>query len=114
MEGEQRGMILDGPVGRDVEGLLGHEEGHVGHHAQVGAERFHLRPGVLALEGGGLEEGQAVFAGRVGERVRALSGLFGTGVDADDVLSPLHQRLEDARAEGLLAVDDDSHWGLYR
>src|SRR5262249_4631128 len=49
--------------------------------------------------------GECRFLQRIGLRAR----LFGGDIDADDIVSALQQRFENGLAEGLLAVNDDTH-----
>ena len=59
-----------------------------------------------------LEDGQAVFAGRGLQRVRAVGSRIGGAIDRDDIVAARDQRVEDRLAESLLAVDDDTHGDL--
>src|SRR3546814_3921478 len=46
---QQRGMILDGALGRQVDDRLRHEQGHVGHDAEVRLEGAHQLFGLRRL-----------------------------------------------------------------
>ena len=113
VQGEERGVVLDGPELRDVERLLGHEEGDVGHHPEVGLEPPHLLPYLRPAKGLRLEHGDPAL-----DRAR-LEGIGGAaltvrgGVDPHHVLPAVEQRFEHRAAERLLSVDDDSHVSVF-
>ena len=108
MQGQQRGVVLDAAELRHVERLLGHDEGHVGHHAEIGLQRRHLLPYLGLLERLRLEERQIVGEGSLLDGIHPLA-LVRLAVDADDILSARDQGIEHGLAECLLAIDDDSH-----
>ena len=110
ISGQQRGMILDRAVRRDVEELLRHEQGDEGHHLQVGLERLELLPHFRLAVGGGLVNRQLGGERRFLQRVGFLARLLRRHIDGDHFIAAFEQRLEHRLAEGLLAVDDDPHW----
>ena len=108
--GQQRGVVLDRAVGRQVDDRLRHEQRDVGHEAEVGLERVHELERFGRLPRFGLLHGQALLGRRTpragpwpcppcrGRRTRQRRS------------SPRAQQLlEDGLAEGFLAVDDDAH-----
>jgi hypothetical protein len=107
--GQQRRVILDRAVGRDVEEILRHEQGDEGHHLQVRLQRLELLPHLRVLVGLGLEHRQIGSKRRFLQRIGLGTGLLGRDIDADDVLTALDQRFQHGLAECLLAVNDDTH-----
>src|SRR6185437_15211780 len=76
---------------------------------QVGLERLELLPHLGLAVGGRLIDRQ--LGGERGflERIGLLPRLLGRHVDGDHLVTALEQRLEHRLAEGLLAVDDNTH-----
>jgi hypothetical protein len=102
-------MVLDRAVGRDRERLFGHQQQHVSHDAEFGVQALHLLPNTRVLEGRGLEEGEILGEREFLERIQLRARLVGRAVDADDLLAAIEQRFEHRMAEGLLAVEQDTH-----
>ena len=102
-------MILDRAVSRDVQGLFRHEEGDVGHDAEVRLQGRDLVADLLFSEGRRLEDGQPALQRGFLEWVGSPPLLVGLTIDTDDFIFSLHERVEDALTEGLLSVDDNSH-----
>jgi hypothetical protein len=102
-------MVLDGAQLRDVEHRLRHEEGDIGHDAEVGRERFHQRRRLLGLPRRRLMQRQAFFQCELLQRIVGPALPVGGAEHADHLLAPLHELFEDRPAEGLLSVDDDAH-----
>ncbi len=107
---QQRGVILDRAVGRDVEEARGHEQGDERHHLQIGLQRLELVPDRTGLAVG-FRLVQRQLQGERGlfHRVGLLPFLVGRHIDADDVLAALDERLEHRLAECLLPMNDDAH-----
>ena len=106
---QQRGVILDRAVGRDVEEVLRHEQRDEGHHLQVGLERAELLPHLRLAVGGGLIDRKLGGERRFLQRIGLGAFLLGRDIDGDHVLAALDQRFEHGLAEGLLAVNHDTH-----
>ena len=106
---QQRRVILDRAVGRDVEEFLRHEQRDEGHHLQVGLERLELLPDLRVLVGRRLKDRQLRGERGFLQRVGLGAFLLRRDIDADDVLAALDQRLQHGLAEGLLAVNHDTH-----
>ncbi len=90
---QQRGVILDRAVGRDVEEVLRHEQRDERHHLQVGLQRLELLPHFGLAVRRRLKHRQLGGERRLLERI-GLGALFlGRDVDADDVLAALDAAL---------------------
>ena len=109
MRRQQRRVILDRAVRRDVEEVPRHEQRHEGHDLKVGLERLELLPHLRLAVGFRLMHRKARGERRLLQRVGLLRRLLGRHIDGDDVLAALQQRIENRLAEGLLAVNDDAH-----
>src|SRR5262249_12270484 len=106
---QQRGMILDRTLGRNVEELLRHEQRDERHHLQVRLECLELRPHFRLAVGGRLIDRKLRRKRRLLERIGFCPLLLRRYVDGDDVFATLAQRLQYRLAEGLLAVHHDTH-----
>ena len=86
---QQRGVILDRAVGRDVEELLRHEQRDEGHDLQVGLERLELVPDFRIFVGRRLIDRQ--LGGERGflQRIGLGAFLFRRDIDRDHVLAAL-------------------------
>ncbi len=111
--GQQRWVVLDRAVRGQIEDLLGDDQRHVRHHAQVGlqARRIPPAPRSLCETTRGWMHGQVPRERRLLQRIDppAALGRLGRAVDGDHVLPALQQRLQHAPAERLLPVDHDAH-----
>ena len=85
---QQRGMILDRAVGRDVEEVLRHEQRDEGHHLQVGLERLELLPDLRVLVGRRLIDRQLGGERRFLQRIGLGAFLLRRDIDRDH----LHRR----------------------
>jgi hypothetical protein len=109
-------MILDRAPRRHVQHLFGHDERHVGHHAQIGFEPAELLPHLgLVLERARLEHRKLSRERGLFQRIdpSALSRIR-RAIHADHVFTALEQRLEHALAKRLLPMDDDTHGSFPR
>ena len=106
---QQRGMILDRAVGRDVEEFLRNKQRHERHHLQVGLERAEFLPDFRLAIGSRLIHRQLGRERRFLERIGLGAGLLRRDVDGNDLLAALEQRFEHRLAERLLPVNDDAH-----
>ena len=95
---------------RDVEEVLRHEQRDERHDLQVGPERAEFLPHLGLLVAIRLIDRQAGRERRFHQGVRLLPRLLRRHIDGDDVLAALQELLEHRLAEGLLAVDHDTHW----
>ena len=109
---QQRRVILDRAVGRDVEEFLRHEQRDEGHHLEVGLERLELLPHLRLAIGRRLIDRQLGGERRFLQRIGPGAFLLRRDIDGDDVLAALEQRLQHRLAEGLLAVNHDTHCNL--
>ena len=96
-------------MGRDVEEFLGHEQRDEGHDLEVGLERLELVPDLRVLVGRRLIDRQLRRDRGFLQRVGLGALFFRRDIDADDILAALDQRLQHGLAEGLLAVNHDTH-----
>ena len=112
MPRQQGRVVLDGAVRGNVQDRLGHERGHVGHHAQIRPKRRHLPGGLRLAVGPRLVDGQSPLHGALLDRIRRTAFRVRCAVHADHVFSAIEQRLQHALPERLLAVNDDSHLQL--
>ena len=87
----------------------GHEQGHEGHHLQVRLEGAELLPHLRLAVGGRLIDRQLRGERRFLERIGLRAFLLRRHIDGDDVIAALEQRFEHRLAEGLLAVNHDTH-----
>ena len=110
MQGQERGMVLDGARFGGVQHRLRHKQRHVGHDAQVGVGRLHQLQRLGHPPALGLVHGKALLAREHLERVLGPARLVGRAEDGDHVLLALQQLLEHGLAEGLLPMHDDTHW----
>ena len=69
VERQQRGVILDGPLGRQVDDVLRHEERDVGHDAEVRLQRLKVFPDLFLLPGCRLVDIESLLPGKDLERV---------------------------------------------
>src|SRR5262249_4731857 len=107
--GEQRRMILDRTVGRDVEKFFGHKQRHEGHHLKIGLKRFKLGPHFRFFIGVRLMHRKLSCNRRYLHRVRFSARTTRRTVTGDDILAALEQRFEYRFAERLLTVNYDTH-----
>ena len=106
---QQRRVILDRAVRRDVEEFFRHEQRDEGHDLEVGLERLELLPDFRVLVGRRLIDRQLRRDRGFLQRIGLGAFFFRRDIDADDVLAALDQRLQHGLAEGLLAVNHDTH-----
>ena len=86
---QQRGVILDRAVGRDVEEFLRHEQRDERHHLQVGLERLELLPHFRLAVGRRLIDRQLGGERRFLQRIGLRALLLRRDIDGDDVLAAL-------------------------
>ncbi len=96
-------------MGRRVEKFLRHEQRHECHDLQVGLERLELGQHFRSFIRGRLHHLQARGERRFLQGIGLGALFFRRDIDGDDVLAALDQRFQDGLAEGLLAVDHDTH-----
>ena len=106
---QERGVILDRAVGRNVEKLFRNEQRDERHHLEVGLQRFELLPDFRLLVGIRLVDRKVGGERRFLERVSLLAFLFRRDIDADYIVTALQERFEYGFSEGLLAMHDDTH-----
>src|SRR5262245_28436115 len=112
MAWKQRRMVLDRAAHGEIENLFGHDEGDVGHDAQIGLELRELLPHLgLVAKGPRLINGKIPGEGGLLQGIDATAplGRLGGTVDGDHVLFALQQGLQHALAERLLPVHHDTH-----
>jgi hypothetical protein len=102
-------VILDRALGRDGEEVLGHEQRHERHHAEVGLQVGERPPHLGILERGGLQQRQLVLERRLLERVGSRALLVGCAIDRDHLFAALEQRFQHRLAERLLPDQRDPH-----
>jgi hypothetical protein len=106
---QKRGMILDRPLGRNVEKFLWHEQRDEGHHLQFRLERPELFPHLGLAVGGGLIDRKLRRERGLLERIGLGALLLRRHIHRDDVVAALAQRFQHRLAECLLAVHHDTH-----
>ena len=103
-------MEADGAVGRNVTGCFGHEEGHKGHHAEIGIERPHLVQNLLVLEVWRLDDRKSLLQRELLDWIQRLALLVWSTINGNNLVLAFFQDCFQAGfAEGLLAHDDQSH-----
>src|SRR5262245_18765760 len=109
---QQRGVILDRSVRRDIEKIFRYKQRDEGHDLQVGLEGLELFPDFWVLVGGRLIDRELGSNCGFLEWIGFGAFFFRRHVDRDDVIPALEQRFQHSLAEGLLAVNDDTHFTL--
>ena len=107
-------MILERPLGRDIEEIFRHELGDIGHDAEVRLQRTALFPNFRILEALRLEYRQVVLQCQRLDRVGRPPFPVRRAIDTDDILAAIEQRLQHRLSKGLLAVNDNSHPSPFR
>ena len=88
------------------------EEKDVRHQADVGIERLHQFERFWRFPALRLMHRKALFSRKYLQRIFRPTRLVRSTAHRDDILSALEQSLEHRFAEGLLAVDDDTHLSM--
>ena len=86
---QQRRVVLDRAVGRDVEEILRHEQRDERHHLQVGLERAEFLPHLRLAVGGRLIDREIGRERRFLQRIGLRAFFLRRDIDGDDVLAAL-------------------------
>src|SRR5262245_42147976 len=102
-------MVLDRTVRRDVKKILRHEQRDKGHDLKIRFQSLELFPDFRILVGRRLMHGKFGSKRRFLEWIGPGAFVFRRDIDGDDILTALEQRFQHGLAEGLLAVNDNTH-----
>src|SRR5258705_7701000 len=102
-------MVLDRAETGRVDDGLWHEQGHIGHDADVRLEGPHQLEGLRRLPRLRLMDGEPLFRRERREWVFRPAFLVGGAEYRDDVLASLQEGFENGLAEGVLSMDYDAH-----
>src|SRR5882762_497134 len=106
---QERRVVLDRALLRDLHELLRRELQHEGHDPDVGVERAHRVERFLVAQRLELEDLEALFQRRGLEGIGLRSLLLRRAEDAGDLVAACEKRLEDRLPEVLLADDGYFH-----
>src|SRR6267378_3061004 len=106
---QERRVVLDRALLRDLHELLRRELQHECHDADVGVERAHRVERLLVAQRLKLEDLEALFQRRGLERIGLRALLLRRAEDAGDLVAACEKRLEDRLPEVLLADDGYFH-----